>query len=247
MNSSARNAGIGFAPMKAPELKLSFCSHRAAKYAVMKWHYSKAMPSGKLIKISVFEDDKFVGVVIYGRGATPEIGSPYGLKQTEVCELVRVALAAHRTQTSRILAISKKMLVKKNPGLKLIVSFADPEENHHGGIYQANGWLYVGLTNPFSAAKYKIMGKMYHPRSCHVKWGKGGQSIPWLRKHVDPNAEKVKIALKHKYVMPLSPEIKAMCEGLKMRYPKRAGNIDSDVLHPPVKKGRCNSDPGAHK
>jgi hypothetical protein len=28
----------------------------------------------------------------------------------------------------------------------MVVSFADPREGHHGGLYQATGWLYTGVT-----------------------------------------------------------------------------------------------------
>ncbi len=42
-------------------LHLDFCSHEAAKYAVMRWHYSRRMPKSKLVRIGVWEDEKFVG------------------------------------------------------------------------------------------------------------------------------------------------------------------------------------------
>lgn len=120
-------------------LQLKFCSFLAAKYSVMNWHYSKAMPAGKLIKIGVWEDDVFKGVVIFGRGATNELFTQYGLKNIQGCELVRIALRNHKTFVSRIISIAIKMLVKLNPGLRMIVSFADPSEGHNGGIYQAGG------------------------------------------------------------------------------------------------------------
>ena len=66
------------------KLLIAPCSHEAAKYAVMNWHYSKTMPIGKLVKYGVWENDKFVGCVIFGRGASPHIGDLYGLKQNEI-------------------------------------------------------------------------------------------------------------------------------------------------------------------
>ena len=56
-----------------PELKIDWCTHEAAKYAVEHWHYSKRMPKSKLAKFGVWEGGKFVGCVIFGVGATPEI------------------------------------------------------------------------------------------------------------------------------------------------------------------------------
>ena len=130
--------------MSKVELKLDWCSHEAAKYAVEHWHYSRRMPKSKLVTIGAWENGTFIGVVIFGYGATPEIGKPYGLKQTEICELVRVALNKHESPTSRILSIALKMLRKQSEGLRVIVSFADSEQGHHGGIYQATNWIFTG-------------------------------------------------------------------------------------------------------
>lgn len=210
--------------MSKVDLKLDWCSHEAAKYAVTHWHYSKTMPKSKLVKIGVWENRQFVGVVIYGAGATPEIGKPYGLNQTQVCELVRVALTNHKSPVSKIVAISLKILKKGYPGLRVVVSFADTSKGHHGGIYQAGNWI---LTGSEEYHAYKVLGEIVHPRVCHLRYGKGGQSIPWLRANVDPKAERIANGIKHKYVMPLDNEMRARILPLAKPYPKRAGSADS--------------------
>jgi hypothetical protein len=207
-----------------PELRLDWATHDAARHAVTKWHYSRRMPAGKLLKIGAWEGGRFIGVVIYGCGATPEIAKPYKLSQMQVCELVRVALRNHRCQTSKVVAISLRMLRASNPGLRLVVSFADSSQGHHGGIYQASGWIYTG-SEEYHA--YRVLGIMYHPRSLYAKFGVGGQSIPWLRANVDPRAERVRNGVKHKYVMPLDAEMRARILPLAKPYPKRAGSADS--------------------
>lgn len=199
-------------------LRLDWCSHEAAKFAVEHWHYSRRMPKSKLAKVGVWEGDTFRGVIIFSVGATPEIGKPFGLRQTEVCELVRVALRHHTAPVSRMLAVSVRMLKGSMPGLRLIVSFADTSHGHHGGIYQAAGWLYVG-SQEYHA--YRVRGKTFHPRSLHHRYGVGGQSIPWLRQHVDPSAERVANGVKHKYLMPLDNEMRAKLLPLSKPYPKR--------------------------
>lgn len=83
----------------------------------------------------MWENDVFIGVVLFGQGATPEIGSPYGLKGTEICELTRIALNKHKTPVSRIISIALRFLRSHCPGIKMVVSFADGGQNHHGGIY----------------------------------------------------------------------------------------------------------------
>ena len=160
--------------MPKPELKLDWATHEAAKYAVMHWHYSKVMPTGKLVKIGVWENSKYIGVVIFGKGATPKIASPYGLHQTEVSELVRVALTKHIAPVTKIISIAFKMLRKYAPKTKVIVSFADPMQDHHGGIYQGGNWVYEGVTE---YKKFPVIdGVLYHPRSAVMKFGTWGES-----------------------------------------------------------------------
>ena len=51
-----------------PQLKLDWCSHEAAKYAVEHWHYSGRIPPSKLAKVGVWEDGQFIGAIVYGVG-----------------------------------------------------------------------------------------------------------------------------------------------------------------------------------
>ena len=45
-----------------PELKIDWATHKAAKYACENWHYSKCLPSGKTVKLGVWEDNNFIGI-----------------------------------------------------------------------------------------------------------------------------------------------------------------------------------------
>ncbi|HSL82890.1 MAG TPA: protein Mom, partial [Thermoanaerobaculia bacterium] len=167
-------------------LRLDFCTHEAAKYAVMRWHYSRRMPKSKLVRIGVWEDEKFSGAVIFGLGANRHLARPFDLEGTQVCELVRVALApGRRHPTSQVVAVSLKLLKRQSPGLRLIVSYADLGEGHVGTIYQAGGWLYLGTSEQ---GYLKIHGRIVHPRTVYDRYGPGGQSVPWLQSNVDPNA-----------------------------------------------------------
>ena len=211
--------------MSKCDLKIDWATHEAAKYAVENWHYSRSLPSAS-IKIGAWELGKFIGVVIFGRGAASEIGSPYGLPQTQICELVRVALCQHKIQTTRIISQSLKLLKKSNPGLRLVVSFADTEQGHHGGIYQGGGWIFVG-SKEYHA--YRVHGRIVHPKTLHSKYGKGGQSVSWLRSNIDPKAERVIGSIKHKYLMPLDTAMREKILPLARRYPKRAGSDTTDT------------------
>lgn len=182
-------------PVK-PSLRLDWCSYEAAKYAVMRWHYSRSMPASKLAKIGVWEDDLFVGAIIYGMGANRYLARPFGLKDHEACELVRVALASGRYwPTSKCLAMSLKMLKRRSPGLKVVVSYADTAQGHKGIIYQASNFVFLGET---FQTYFRIHGKTVHQRS--VKhYGKGRGNLTWIRANVDPKAEMVRMPAKLKY------------------------------------------------
>lgn len=198
-----------------PVLKLDWCSHEAAKYAVEKWHYSKRMPKSKLAKIGVWEDEKFIGVVVFGVGGTPGMYKSYGLRDEQGCELVRVALTKHRSQVTKILSVALSILRKQFDGLRIVVSFADVEHGHHGGIYQGGNWLYAGRS--ISSDEYIYQGKRWHGRAFRHRF-KGMEN--------SPEVKKVKGSSKHRYLMPLDDDMRKRIAPLAKPYPKRAGSAD---------------------
>ena len=199
-----------------PQLKIDWATHEAAKYACENWHYSGCLPVGKLVKVGAWEDGKFIGVVLFGRGATPNLGRPYNLAQDECVELTRIALTKHKSAVSKIASLALKFLRASNPKLRLVVSFADQTQGHHGGIYQAGNWIYNGAGTP--AKFYMIHGRLTHPRSIGAKGLV--QNIFGARK-IDPNAQTVLVAGKHRYLMPLDAEMKERILPLSKPYPKR--------------------------
>lgn len=211
--------------MSKPQLKIDWASHEAANYACKNWHYSGVIPVGKLVKVGAWEDGNFIGVVLFGRGANNNMLKPYGLKADEGCELVRIALKQHKTPVSKILAIAIKFLKNSNSGLKLIVSYADADQNHHGGIYQATNWIYTGLKNAGTMGAFMIHGKKVHPKSVHSKGIK--QTLSAVRAQLDPNAEVFITKGKHCYLMPLDKKMQKDILPLSKPYPKRDKQANS--------------------
>lgn len=195
-------------------LRVDWCTHEAAKYAVENWHYSKRMPMPPLVKIGAWEGGKYIGCVLFARGANMNIGAPYGLATTEVAELVRVALTKHAAPVSRVMAIACRFLEKHSPGLRLLVSYADPSEGHHGGIYQACGWVYDGQCP--ESEQYLHDGKWKHSREIRS----GAFGSPNNKGHWQA-LPKRKMPGKHKYLLPLDPAMRAQIAKLAKPYPKR--------------------------
>lgn len=209
------------------DLKIDWATHEAAKHAVENWHYSQYLPAGKLVKVGAWESGKFIGVVIFGRGANNNLSKPYGLTQLECCELIRIALTKHAAPVSRIAALAMRFLKAQSPGLKLIMSYADPEQGHHGGIYQAGNWTYCGTSQPQQEVIYK--GKVMHKRTANSLFG----TIKGMQKSA--------IFWKHKYLMPLDNEMRKQILPLSKPYPKRAGSDTSDT--PSFRDGKGGSLP----
>lgn len=197
------------------KLLITNASCEAAEYAVKHWHYSKILPVGKKVIYGVWENNKFIGVVIFSRGASPHLWKRYNMQQTEGCEMTRVALNNHITPVTKIISICLKKLKKDCPGLKVVVSFADPEEGHLGIIYQAGNWIYTGCSD--KSFCHKIGNKIYHHRT-----------FSEIRKKIPPH--KVINILKegkYRYFYPLTKEVKEYFIKLAKPYPKSLSNTNT--------------------
>lgn len=200
--------------MSKVDLRVDGCTFQAAEYAVMHWHYSKRMPLPPLVKYGVWEDGVFLGCILFARGNNPSLGKSYGLGMTEVCELVRIALNKHASPVSKIGARCIRLLRAENPGLRLIVSFADPAHGHHGGIYQAMNWVYAGESA--SSWEWFHEGRWKHNREVTSgAFGKGSavQDYKSLPRRLPPP--------KYRYLYPLDDAMRKQIEPLRQPYPKR--------------------------
>jgi hypothetical protein len=212
--------------MSGVDLRVDWCSYEAAKYAVMHWHYSRSMPSGKLVKFGAWENDRFIGCVLFGRGANRNIGLEYGLTQYQAVELVRVALSEHESKTSEIVSVAMKRINQTQEGIRLLVSYADNRQKHVGIIYQALNWLYVG---EIPLDLYVFNGKEYHSRSVFCTYGT--RSMEWLRKNISPNWDFVEGAGKYKYLYPLDRAMRRQILPLAKPYPKSCGqSVEGDTV-----------------
>lgn len=195
------------------KLLVDFCSYNAAKYSCLNFHYSKAIPAGKLVKFGVWEDDKFIGSIIYGRGANNHMLNPYGLTAEQGCELVRIALTDHKTPVTKLVAITIKLLKKHSPGLKLIVSYADSRQNHLGIIYQAGNWLYTGEAKTTPDFFYK--GRWTHQRTISSAIKNGSLTHEEMRKLETRDG-----GFRHRYLYPLDAGLRKQLELQSKQYPK---------------------------
>jgi len=224
--------------MAKADLRIDWATHAAAKYACENWHYSGCLPAGKLVKVGAWENDKFIGVVLFGRGANNRMASAYDLGQDQAAELTRIALTKHQVPVTRIKAQAIRFLKSQSAGLRLIVSYADPKQGHHGGIYQAGNWIYAGRSQ--AQRELLINGVFTHKRSAHAKYGtaspekitaKCGAKVGWAP-----------VEWKHIYLMPLDAAMREQIAPLAKPYPKRVKQATTGDQS----AGRqCDTDPHA--
>lgn len=200
-------------------MRITIANAQAIRYACLKFHYAKSVPSVQYGFNIYNDDDEWCGVICYGLGATPNIARPFGMNQGEVLELVRVALNGKQNTTSQCVAASLRELHKTDPLVKIVVSFADLDQNHAGTIYQATNWIYLGKKNEGERTAFIIHGKKVHKRTV----GSAGvkQSIEDVRAKIDPNAECFYSKGKHKYIFVFDKRLRKQWALQSVPYPKK--------------------------
>ena len=196
-------------------MRLEKASHKAIQYACKMFHYAKTVPNVGLA-YSVFNDKKeWCGVICFGMGATNNIGMPYGLKQGQVIELVRMAMNGKQKSTTKAMSIALKLLNKDAPNVKLIVSYADSEQGHYGTIYQATNWIYTGFSTDTNLI---INGKREHRRTLGSRFGTCSADAIRQKGY---KVEVLKTKPKWKYIYPLDKKLISMCKEMSKPYPKK--------------------------
>jgi hypothetical protein len=200
-------------------MRLEIASTKAIKYACLNFHYAKAVPNVGLAFNVYNQNNEWCGVICYGVGATNNIASPYGLKQGQVIELLRMALNGKQESTSKALAISIKLVAKKNPNVKLLVSYADSEQRHYGTIYQATNWFYTGYSVDTNLI---VNGKREHRRTLGSRLGTCSKG---KIESMGFDVKVLKTKPKWKYIYPIEKSIIPLCKSLAKPYPKASAAL----------------------
>ena len=198
------------------ELLVHWCDAKAARFACERWHYSQSMPVGRLATVGAWEHDRFIGAVVFGRGANFHLGDAFGLLIGEYAELARIALRGHEHPVSQIAMRAVRLLHRQAPDLRLLLSFADPRQRHHGGIYQAMSWTYLGQSAP---SRHFVMpdGSVVHQRAA-TAGNFGGARVAAPVGGVLRMVEG-----KHKYALGLDHRMKRTLAAMAKPYPCGVG------------------------
>jgi len=158
------------------------------------------------------------GAVVFGVGMD-RMFKRYGIENREGCELARIALRSHKTPVTKIVSECLRLLRGRYPDLRLVISYADPDQEHVGVIYQAGNWVYTGMST--AAGEYWIPGEgRVHGRTLIHRHGT----------KVNHSHCKVMGSSKHRYLMPLDKKMRREVERLRVPYPKK-GLVNEDDTH----------------
>jgi hypothetical protein len=219
----------------APDLLVDWCSHEAARYAVTHWHYSHQMPTGKAVTIGVWEAGEFTGAVVFAWGANRNLPRSFQLTMTECAELVRVALKReHHHPVSAVVTRAVKLLQTTNPGLRLLVSYADPAQGHVGTIYQAMNWMYSGLSS-LNQHVQLADGRIIHRRRYT------GQSFGNAKRPLPAGARWVTPPAKHRYLLPLDRAMRRQLAPRALPFPQPA--VQGSTVSRPSSTGQGQVQP----
>lgn len=116
---------------------------------VKKHHYSGKVVQNSSLHFGVFLDGGLHGVMSFGPSLDKRkiLGLVKGTGWNEFIELNRMAFDDYlpRNSESRSIAIALRMIRKKAPQIKWVISFADGCQCGDGTIYRASGFVLTGI------------------------------------------------------------------------------------------------------
>jgi len=183
-------------------------SYDDTKPFILDIHYAKRMPSISYA-YGLFKNNNLIGIVSYGSPVSPALckGIAGENNKSKVIELNRLVLKHNKkNEASILIGASLKLLPKP----KIIVSYADTQQNHLGVVYQATNFLFTGTTKPRTDMA-----------------GKDGKHS---RHHLGDRTKRVYRSAKHRYVY---------LHGSKMQKRKLKKELRYKIMdYPKIGKGK---------
>ena len=189
-------------------------------------------------------EEKLVGCMTYGypvgRSVMRSIFKDEDILQTKnILELTRLFIHDDygKNIESYSIAQSFKWLKKYDEDVKVLISYADPDRLHLGGIYKATNWMYQGaglnlmpnhsisLTNPY---------EWIHSRTVSATWG--SHNVEKLKAAIGHTFWRRKEPEKHRYIYFIGnrKENKKFMKNLK--YESKPYPTDPEQYVPPVEE-----------
>lgn len=214
------------------DIELRYCDRQLAKQICETKHYMKTYPSGSKVNISLTDNNKIVGIIVFGYSSQTDkkINKvSYGLEKNQYLEMQRLWISddyGHNTE-SFILAKTIKKL-SQDYDLKMIVTHAGGCKDDCGIVYQASGWLYFGASkcNDF----YKTKAGEYKNMIAPMRFGRvetKNKSFQEIGQELFGDGQLV-YAHRYFYVYPIEKSIRRRLTKLALPYPKTSASFRRD-------------------
>lgn len=156
---------------RAKDLLIKPIDARTARRIICDLHYSHSCVRNSQINLGVFLDGRCGGALQFGPSIRSDLVCRlvHGTGPREFLELNRMALAEWlpRNGESRALAVALRMLGRRYPHLKWVVSFADACQSGDGAIYRAAGFLLTDIRPNNELRVDPKTGEVRHKMSVH--------------------------------------------------------------------------------
>lgn len=134
---------------RAKEIIVKVIPAKIANEFVKKHHYSKKSVNSVLLSFGCFLDNRLHGVLQLGNPIMKSnvIGLVENTKWNEFLELNRMAFDDYlpKNSESRCISVVIKLIKKKSPHIRWILSFSDGTQCGDGTIYRASGFHLTGI------------------------------------------------------------------------------------------------------
>ena len=108
-------------------------------------HYRGCVPPGAVLRLEWILRGERIGAMMWGRPCARMLNAD----ADHLLELTRMYFDGDGAiSMTAALAQARKHIRSWFPQVKLLLSYADPQQGHEGIIYQADGWARFGKTTP---------------------------------------------------------------------------------------------------
>lgn len=152
-----------------PEITMDIGNYSDACRLVYEYHYSHNMPTSLCMVLNVLAYENGIPFAScsfgYGVGRWGNNGGQDARGGVQLLELVRLVKSPNSPSFHLSSLVSYGISrIKETRKHDLVISYADPTQDHHGGIYQACSWLYHGVTST-PKLKVTVDGREYNTRT----------------------------------------------------------------------------------
>ena len=183
------------------------------------------------------EDDNLIGCLVFGYPVGRSAAASFSdcINIDEVWELTRLVVLDNygKNIESYCIGAALRYIKRNHNHIKVILSYADSEQGHQGGIYKATNAYYQGtavaLMPNFSVSLTKNPYKWIHSRTVSERYG--SHNIEKLKKAIGKTFWRKQESGKHRYfwILTNKKERKTILKTLKhpcIDYPKDSNTTD---------------------